>query len=288
MNQKLFYLLFVSFYFTFSLFAEEESYDRVVKGSTVVKNKLFSKENRPEIGINFGGILNQSYVTSFLLAGEFKYHFSEIWGLSLDGAYALNSNKKERDCIETFYNDPDSVVDAECEADGPFVDATTGSRPVKGNYGPADVPIRALKYLITAGAIWTPVYGKQILLLAATSYFDLFINLGGGIAISDFYPEQTRLKNGRTSRGEFESTNGTVDPSKNPGADPTETYAYGTEGRPDPESQTSFLINLGIGQKFFFAKKFTFKVEIKNYTLLGTASGIESSFGLLTGLGVIF
>jgi hypothetical protein len=158
------------------------------------------------------------------------------------------------------------------------------------------VPIREIGNIIVANAVWNPVYGKQLIFLSATSYFDLFFEFGLGIATSTFYPKQAQLRNGKTSRGTFPeeeiiTADPDVDPNTRddvPGASVDQTDSYGMDGRPDPESQTNELLNLGIGQKFHFAKKFHFRMDLRNLTLVGTPSGFENLFILFAGAGMRF
>lgn len=244
----------------------------------VVKNKLFPKREKVEInGPNFGGILNQSYVNTFLVDGGINYYFSELWGFGLEGAFAINQDKDARNCIENFYNDFDFKVDSEC--------GSSNNLSSPANYGPAYVPIRETKYIIGGNAIYSPIYGKQLLFLSATSYFDLFFIFGAGVVISDYYPEQTTLKNGNVSRNKnYDPTAG----GTKPGAEAGDTTSYGIDGRPAPETSTSPMINVGIGQKYHFMKRFHIKAELRNYTLLATPTGFDNFFTLWGGIGVRF
>ena len=56
---------------------------------------------------------------------------------------------------------------------------------------------------LSGNYVWNPVYGKQLLFLSATSYFDLFFELGGGVMMSDFYPERNVLNNGNEPRAPY-------------------------------------------------------------------------------------
>lgn len=244
----------------------------------VVKRKLFTKRKKIELnGPNVGVILNQSYLDTFLIHGGVNYYFSEVWGVGVEGAFAMNSDKFARECVETFVNDPDSEVGDEC---GP--NAVDGSG--RANYGPAYVPVREIENIIAVNAVWNPVYGKQLLFRSATNYFDLFFTFGGGLAFSKFYPKKTTLNNGKSSRGAIAEDE---DPLS-VGAEPDETDSYGTAGRPEPESQSNVLINIGIGQKYHFWKRFNIKAELRNYTLVGTDAGFDNFFTVWGGFGVRF
>ena len=243
----------------------------------VVKRKLFTKRKRIEInGPNVGVILNQSYLDSFLIHGGINYFFSEVWGVGLEGAVALNSDKFARECVESFINDPDNEVTDECGG-------TNVSGEGRANFGPAYVPIREIENIVAINAVWNPVYGKQLLFKSATNYFDLFFTMGAGLAFSKFYPKRTVLNNGKAARGAI----GEEDPLT-VGAESEETDSYGIEGRPIPESQSNVLINLGIGQKYHFWKRFNLKAELRNYTLVGTEAGFDNFFTLWGGVGLRF
>ena len=82
-----------------------QGYRTAIEGQAMVLRKLFPKSNRLEVSANFGGILNQSFVDTMILHGGVSYHFSEEWGLALEGAMAINQDRAERTCIESFYND---------------------------------------------------------------------------------------------------------------------------------------------------------------------------------------
>ena len=180
----------------------------------VVKNKLFPKRRRVEIaGPDVGAVLNQSYVASYVLHANINYYWKEEWGFTLEGLFVINQDKSERYCIENFYNDFENKVAASCPVPGTAIDAPLYSgtdeqgNPVTvpgANFGPAYVPVRELNYVVTGAAVWNPVYGKQLAFLTRTVYFDLFITIGGGLAFSTYYPEQTILKNGKLSRNRFD------------------------------------------------------------------------------------
>jgi len=263
------------------------SFAKVTEGQEVVMNKLYPKTGRFELNGDFGLVLNQSYVRTFLAHGSINYYFNEVWGMGLEGAFGLNSDKGERGCIENFYNDPDGDIAAECASDGspPLRDDGGTSR---ANFGPAYVPIRELKYLVAGNLIWNPAYGKQLIFLSATTYFDLFLSFGGGIAVSDFYPLSEQLANGRDARGDFpEATAPAGTPT--PGVDPRDPdYAdyIGVAGRPVPEQQMKPVVTFGFGQRYHFMKRASLKIELRNYTLLGTDSVFETFFALWGGLGV--
>jgi outer membrane beta-barrel protein len=290
LTKALFFLILLnlSFLSSFTLFADP--YRKAIETDENVKNKLFPKDGLWEFsGPSFGTILNQSYIDSYLIHFGLTYFTSERWGLSLEGAYAINTDKPERYCIEHFYNDPYEIVGATCLSPGedPTHDLEVNGLPVKGaSFGPAYVPIRELNYLVTGSFIWNPIYGKQLAFLSFTNYFDIFITGGIGATFSTFYPESLHLRNGTISRGPVPNTI-TGCPSS-PGVcprDPNIDNLIGEGGRPDPISDISPTLTFGIGQKFHFKKRFHIKVEIRNYTLVGTEEGYEPFFALWAGFG---
>jgi outer membrane beta-barrel protein len=252
------------------------------EGSDVVMNKIYPKKEKFELNLlNVGFILNQAYVETLLFGVGANYYFSEVWGVGADITFGNNTDKPERDCIENFYNDPFEEVGAPC-GDASNLDGVTVA-----NYGPAYVPIREINNMIIGNILWNPIYGKQLVFMNSTSYFDLFLEAGLGLANSTFYPKQETLKNTFPARGAFDE-NQDVAKDEKIGADASETGSYGTEGRPEPESQSNVLINLGVGQKLHFAKRFHIRMDLRNITLLGTSSGFENLFVLFAGAGMRF
>ncbi len=250
----------------------------------VVKKKLFPKQKTFEISApDFGLILNESYVETYLLHFGATYFLSENWGVGVDAAFAISQkDKAERECIENFYNDPDYIVAAECGPSSEVTDAMAANAGTFANMGPAYVPIRQIDSMFAIMATWSPLYGKQLLFYRGTSYFDLFLNAGLGLTSSTFYPKSTTLLNGNPARGPVEAAADGV------GAQPEQVDLYGKNGRPAAESQSNISTILGVGQKYHFAERFHIKVELRNYILLGTDSGFDSFFTLWGGFGVRF
>ncbi len=267
-------------------------YKKATEGKEIVMGKLYPKKEAFELSLpDIGVIMNQSYVNTLLLGGSATYFVSENLGFSLSGAVGNNSDKAERTCIESFYYDPSNEVGVACGEAGLLqgADANNDGFP---RYGPAYVPIREIQQVLIANVVWAPVYGKQLFLKSATSYFDLFVELGLGFASSKFYPKREVLENGNVPRGTY------IDPTNDPvaaaaanskiGATADQTDSYGVGGRPKAKSEGNVLLNLGIGQKFHFGKLFFVKVYIRNMTLLGTDQGFENLLGLHGAVGVRF
>lgn len=259
--------------------ATSGEYQRAGDGTEVVLRKTYPKKSRIEIEGTGGLVLNQSYTNTMLFGAGVNYFWSEEWGVGVEAMMASNTDKSERECLENFYNDPENTVSAEC-GDGSDL---TG----RANFGPAYVPVRQTNTLLGAHAIWNPVYGKQIILLRAVTHFDLYVLAGGGLAMSTFWKQQTQLKGtSRSNRGTFNAD--TTVSTGNPGAAVSESGLYGTKGRPDPESLTTIQGTFAVGQKYHFTKNLHARIELRDYLLLGTASGFDNFFALTGGLGFRF
>ena len=266
----------------------------------VIKSKLFPKRGSLEIsGLDGGTILNQAYVQSFVFHSGINYYFREDWGIGIDALLSFNQDKTERYVIEHFYNDPNQEVGVVPTPDiAPVapLKKPDGTFLPKSNFGPAYVGIRELSSIISAAAVWSPIYGKQLAFMSQTIYFDAFLTMGLGIALSNYYPASLFLANGNKSR---------INPVDKPKlqamtscdtavlggvcpSDPKALNYVGAAGRPTPSADTTPTITLGVGQKFHFLSNFHLKAEIRNYTLLGTQSGFDSIFAIWAGLGVRF
>ena len=272
--------------FAGSSFAALGGYKKATEGDDVIKNKLYPKTGRVELnGPNVGMILNQSYIDTYVINGGINYFWSETWGLGLEMTYAMNKDRQERQCIENFYNDPDFEINAECG--GPENIQDNNGNNTKGNYGPAYVNIREYNFMFAGNGIWNPIYGKEIFFLSGVVNFDVFITMGGGLAMSTFYPMDTKLGNGKESRGTFPAS-GTS--GERPGTEPDEAGGpyYGKEGRPTAQKQSNIFLDGGIGQKIHFGKKFHVKAELRDHIVLGTPGGFDMFFTLWGGVGMRF
>ena len=159
----------------------------------------------------------------------------------------------------------------------------------KINIGPAYMPITAVDKLFSLSAVWSPVYGKQIFsFLPRTSHMDIFLSMGGGVAMATYYGLREKLNNGKQARNQ----NTIDDPAKvaaamrSHGASESQKDQWGEGGRPEPEQQTQPFISLGVGQKYHFLQHMFIKVELRNFTLLATAQGYHNFFTMWGGLGV--
>ena len=274
---------------------KRKGYHKATEGQAVVLRKLFPQKNRIEVNANFGAIMNQSFIDTMILNGGISYHFSEEWGLALEGVMAINKDRAERTCIESFYNDfrgeiaEDNPLRIKCYR-GDIGDQGQNISTHKGkiNIGPAYMPITEIGNLFSLSAVWSPVYGKQIFsFLPRTSHMDIFLSIGGGIAMSSFYSLKEELKNGKKGRLTNDGTED--DPATNMakyGATEEEENSWGEKGQPEPDQQTNPFIGLGVGQKYHFLKHLFIKVELRNFTLLATSQGYHNFFTMWGGLGL--
>lgn len=260
-----------------------ETYQRAADGEEIVLEKLYPKSNRPEINVDSGMILNQSFVDTTLFRIGGLYYLSESWGLGFSVSRAQNKDTDERLCIESFYNDPEKELSSVC-AHQDDSDEIANAR--KANMGPAYVPIREIRDLYLVESVFSPTYGKQIFLLGIVSHFDFQIKLGAGLSRSIFYRQRTTIKgdDSRPARGSFSDE----DETENPGVSWEETDKYGTAGRPDPIYQTNFVLAPALVQKFYFADRFSWNVELGSLFILGTPDGFDFLLTISSGMGIRF
>lgn len=265
-------------------------YRKATEGQVVVLRKLFPKKKRLEINANLGAILNQSFIDTMMLHGGVSYHFSEEWGLTLEGALAMNSDKTERQCVESFYNnfDEDANLTAKCVIqDGGKLVEQPPSAENQVNIGPAYMPIIEIDKLFSLSAVWTPVYGKQIFsFLPRTSHMDIFITFGGGMAMSTFYPQREKLGNGNKARFTKRTEGEDSSSWETHGASFDDSENWGVKGRPEAEQPSNVFVSFGAGQKYYFLKRLFIKAELRNFTLLGTSEGYHNFFTMWGGVGL--
>jgi hypothetical protein len=111
--------------------------------------------------------------------------------------------------------------------------------------------------------------------------------MGGGLAMTTFYPMDTKLGNGKESRGSFPAQG---QPGERPGTEPDEAGGpfFGTEGRPKAVKETKVFLDGGVGQKVHFGQRFNFKGELRSHLVLGTPGGFDVFFTLWGGFGMKF
>ncbi|MFK7871876.1 MAG: outer membrane beta-barrel domain-containing protein [Oligoflexales bacterium] len=270
---------------------QAEPYRKAVSGDVVVLPKLFPKKKKLELSaLNVGVLMNQSYVDTVVLNGGVGYHLREDLGFNVEASLFLNSDRAERTCIESFYNDPDRILGSVCGGASGLQDQNGGD--LDGvNFGPAYVAVRELQSVLLANVIYSPIYSKQLAFGDSVAYFDLFFVAGLGLANSLFYPETLTLKNGLPSRKRV-----LTEAEKNKEGCP-DTYGVcaddaasvvGVLGRPEALAESHPAMNFGMGQKFHVTKNFYVDAEMRMLMLLGTSTGIEPFFSLWVGSGFRF
>ncbi len=230
-----------------------------------VMRRLFPKTRSLEVAAAAGYLLNPAFVDTTLLELSARYAFTETWGVGLTFATARTRDRSERQCVETFYNDPKHEVQAECmnDDDGQGLDGAQ-----EANVGPAYAPIRELRQLVTLHGDYSLAYGKMIFLHGATGHFDLRLRFGGGLTTSDYYEQQPD--------------------QRAPGVTQDDAEHYGNAGRPEAERQTTPHVYVAVAEDLLFLKRFSFGGELAYYVLLGTPHGIEQFVVVKVGGGVRF
>jgi|GEM_PF-431872 len=280
-------------------------YKKAVEGNDVVKGKFYPKAGRFQLNVGGGAILNQSFIDTYVGMASVTYHLSEWHAVSVEGFAGFSSDRNERTCVENFYADTkraqqygDGVGPCPTVADTSKDNASTPADPAldaAANPGndktiaddqkktlplarkPAYMAIRKVNAMGIVNYQWTPVYGKALWFLSAVGYLDLYANFGLGIAMSDYSPKVDTFVN---AKGETKAvTDGVTNPDQ-----------YGLEGRPPVESQTSPVVSLGLGSRFFFAKYFMANVDLRNVTIVAKTgeSSFMNFFAIWGGMGVIF
>ncbi|MBM3381047.1 MAG: aldehyde dehydrogenase family protein [Betaproteobacteria bacterium] len=287
--------------------ANAADYRKSVEGNEVVKGKFYPKSGRFQINAGGGGLINQSFINTFLVGGALTYHFQEWHAINFEVFAGISSDKADRTCIENFYLDEDyatasgSNIKPPCPLKEPVLknagaipvgagtppdadkrggkdDAYYGSRaPFAKNA--AYMPIRELTFLGAANYQWTPVYGKSLFFLSQVLYLDFYLNAGLGLAMSNFFPLKDKV----------EDPDGNLKPMKEVGT--IDDKKYGKEGRPAPQSQTSPMGTFAIGSRFYMARRYLLDVQLKNYSIIGEngqgGSDFTAPFALLGGIGIL-
>ncbi len=287
--------------------ADAADYRKSVEGNEVVKGKFYPKTGRFQMNAAGGGLINQSFINTFLVGGSLTYHFEEWHAINFEVFAGISSDKADRTCIENFYLDEDfakasgSTIKGPCPLkepvpkDASLIAKGEGTPPepeLRGNkddaYYASRAPfaknaaymgIRELNFLGAANYQWTPVYGKSLFFLSQVLYLDFYLNAGLGVAMSNFYPLKDKVID----------EDGNSKPMKEVGT--TDDKKYGKEGRPQPLSQTSPMGVFAIGSRFYMARKFILDVQLKNYSIIGEngqgSSDFSAPFAILGGVGIL-
>lgn len=288
-----------------SVWAQTRPYRKATEGQAVVMRKLYPKKRKVEFSFNSGALVNQSYIETVMFSTGMSYHFNEHWGITSEWSYGLSFDKSDRFCLEHFVNKSTQAETTfagfECFYDeaslkdprdptGKKDSETVKKMKTVGrdiiNLGPAYVPIVQIKQLAMGGVVWTPIYGKQIFtFLPRTSHMDFYLLGLGGVAIGDFFRQQTTLANENKSR--FSEQNKDKIPS-GVGTALDEVESYGAKGRPEAQKFYSPAVAIGIGQKYHLARWLFLRIEARNYAVFAVQDVFfHSVFAVRGGLGVI-
>lgn len=261
----------------FSLSSAALATERAADGDEVVMRRLFTKTGTFEVEVGAGVVLNPTFVDTQLATATLRYHRSEAWGLGIRAAVASTKDRRERQCVETFYNDPAHKADAPCASQ----DGGRGLANEGVNLGPAYAPIRELKGMIAATADYTVAYGKQILLYGATNHFDMRIRFGAGVLASNDYAERQNVRGrDRPSRGDPAQSGVAPDESDGDGR------LWGEEGRPAAQAVMSPVAFFGVVEEYHMLRRFFVAGELSGYLASGIGGGIDPFLVAQISLGV--
>ena len=275
--------------------SEEASSAKDPSGLSVeIKNRLYKTHKTFELRLQGGLILNNPYLEPMAMHGAATYYLTPNLGLGVDFLYAINTDKNERVCVETFYNThnhnlglPACTGSYDSQASqqhlAPYVEGgAKATPPPYPNMGPAYAPIREINMVIAGTLTWLPFYGKILLFMSRVAHTHTFLTLGGGVAMSDFYPEKKTTASGHILRG---PTPPAGSKKKAPGVPATNTNEYGEGGRPTPIQETTPTLTLGVGQKFHLSSHIALLIEGRGMFLFGTEDSYEVYFAVWGGLG---
>ena len=139
-----FVLLFASF-FTIESATAERFKDVEIR---VIRPKYFTKRKRLELGAQFTGIMNETFIYTFIASGLATFHFNEY--IAIEGALGIAASIDKEDKRLLF------------------------------DQFEIKTKIFRTKYLQWASLNWTPIYGKWQLSSGHLIYFDTFVSLGFG------------------------------------------------------------------------------------------------------------
>lgn len=260
------------------LLLSSAAFGRAADGDEVVLKRLYPKAQSIEIEAGAGFVLNPTFVDTQLGLATVRYHWSESWGLGLRVGIARTSDRAERLCVESFYNDPDHKAGATCASQ----DGGAGGKQAGVNVGPGYMPIRELRGLVGVTADYSLAYGKQILLYGATNHFDLRVRIGAGVLSSYDYDERTTIKgqDARPSRGDPAQSGVAVDQTDANG------LLWGPDARPTPRAVYSPAAFFGLVEEFHFAQRFFISGELSAYLSSGVGGGADLFFMVEVNAGV--
>jgi outer membrane beta-barrel protein len=145
----------------------QEDYERTVQA--VVRNKLFYKENRLEVGIYAGVMPYDSLVNHYLVGGRLDWHITDHYGWEIiDAMYAM-----------------------------PTVSGYTSS--TVSNNGISNLQTTQDHLLLSSNFLLSPFYGKIRLLGRQVLFYDIYLVAGLGAAQTDTIQASTANTGGSVS-----------------------------------------------------------------------------------------
>lgn len=146
------------------------------KKISVLQNRFFLKEMRPEIGIEVGTLINEAYTDTTLAGLSYSFYLSEwigFTGYSLQASTADTEDRKVLQNLRYRSLDSDRIVSPDPE-------------------------INLIRSINEAGVHFLPFYGKLNLIDQLIIYSDLYI--GSGISMLE--TDQGKINGGYFSLGQ--------------------------------------------------------------------------------------
>lgn len=114
----------------------------------VIRPKFFNKMKRFELGAQFSGVMNETFIYTFLASGLATYHINEVLGIEGGVGYGVSIDKEDKRILFDEFKIKTKIFITE--------------------------------YLYWGSLLWTPVYGKWQLPGGRLVYFDTFLSAGFG------------------------------------------------------------------------------------------------------------
>lgn len=137
---------------------EEQFWSAKDTDFAVVQNRAFPKEKRFFISASTGTLMNDPFVNSTITRYSFGYFFSERWGFEIANEDFASSDNKATQYFKSQNQYP--------------------------NYN-------LLKNYKSISLTWVPFYAKMSFLDRMILYFDMQLNVGGGIKSYESYQQNT-------------------------------------------------------------------------------------------------
>lgn len=203
----------------------QELYEKSI--NAVVRDKIYYKKGHLELGLVAGLLPYDSLVNSYLLGGRLTWHLSDHYGWEiLDGLYSLGA-------VSTY--------------------ATNTAQEKSIN----NLQLNLTRMSFCTGFLISPFYGKIKFLGDQSLYFDIYLLIGAGLAMTD-----------------------TIQLSSNNQSVPTVTTLTTTW---DP------TVPLGFGFKIFLNQGFGLVIDFRDYISISNLYGgkvLRSNFSFFLGLNI--